>query len=408
MAWIRESENGNWKATIRTDQPPPNNRLTRTFGPGARGEKDARNWAALEEAKISTGSWMDPRLGDITVGELWDEFAADRRLETASRKRDEYTWGKWVEPAWGKHPIGPIRKPHVEAWVVRMERGDYHDTPAKGWTIDAAVKVLGALLEIAVGMGYIGFNASRRVKKPAPEPHTDRILEEWEDSILLDNLRDRFPDRPQEALFVETLLYTGLRYEELAPLDRAHLVVRDRRIQVASVMEKDGTIRPYPKSPWSVRPVPVDDSLWPRLLEQAMTAAPDRPFFTAPDGGPQLYDNWLKRVWNQGLIRRVPMSEAEIEQWKQERRAAGYRSAWRVDYFHEVPILGDPQPTPHDCRHTFGTRLADAGMPEKDIAALMGHSPKSTITKRYLHAREGRHDKARAAMASVRQLRRAA
>lgn len=39
----------------------------------------------------------------------------------------------------------------------------------------------------------------------------------------------------------------------------------------------------------------------------------------------------------------------------------------------------------HDLRHTFGTRLAEAGCSEATIAALMGHSDPAT-TRRYTHA----------------------
>jgi integrase len=39
----------------------------------------------------------------------------------------------------------------------------------------------------------------------------------------------------------------------------------------------------------------------------------------------------------------------------------------------------------HDLRHTFGTRLAEAGCSEATIAALMGHTDPAT-TRRYTHA----------------------
>jgi integrase len=41
----------------------------------------------------------------------------------------------------------------------------------------------------------------------------------------------------------------------------------------------------------------------------------------------------------------------------------------------------------HDLRHTFGTRLAEAGFSEATIAELMGHTSEST-TRRYTHGTE--------------------
>lgn len=399
MAWIRQLPRNRkgqalWAATCYT---PLGDRITESH----ENKKFIENWARKMEADKDAGTFIDPRLGKTTVGEIWDLYAADRRLEQASHKRDQSHWNKWVAPTWAKRPVGPIRKPHVSGWVVEMERAG-----AKGWTTTAALNVLRSMLEIAVDLGLIGFNATRGVKVAPPAPHTDRVLEEWEDPLLLDNLDERFPGRPEAGLFVETLAYTGLRYEELAAMDRAHVLTRTRSLSVARVMEKDGTVREYPKADASVRQVAVDDDLWPRLLEHVMTVEPGGLVFTAPGGGPLLYDNWRKRTWVKGLLRKRPMSELEIEAWKQRRRDAGERP-WKADWSVEEPLLDDPQPTPHDLRHTFGTRLADSGMPEKDIAAVMGHSEKGNATKRYMHPRERRHDQTRSAMASVRRMRRA-
>ncbi|MBA2526926.1 MAG: site-specific integrase [Pyrinomonadaceae bacterium] len=55
----------------------------------------------------------------------------------------------------------------------------------------------------------------------------------------------------------------------------------------------------------------------------------------------------------------------------------------------------------HDLRHTFGTRLAEAGCSEATIAELMGHSDPQT-TRRYTHATDRAK---RAAVEAVRVLR---
>ena len=47
--------------------------------------------------------------------------------------------------------------------------------------------------------------------------------------------------------------------------------------------------------------------------------------------------------------------------------------------------LAEPTPTFHDLRHTFGTQLAAAGTPSKEIAVLMGHATTKT-TNLYIHS----------------------
>lgn len=58
---------------------------------------------------------------------------------------------------------------------------------------------------------------------------------------------------------------------------------------------------------------------------------------------------------------------------------------YRNDVFKPVVnALGVPQATPHWCRHTFATRLHEAGAPELEVKRLMGHAD-SNVTEHYTH-----------------------
>lgn len=390
MAWIRQLESGNWAATVRLRN---GERTTETFP-----LRDmAADWAREVEVADRRGEWIDPKLGEITMGELWDRFADGRRLEKASRNRDASTWRVHVAPRWGKEPAGAILKPDITGWVTQMER-----EKVGAATIEAAIGVLRSLLEIAVEARLIRVNVAVGVKAPSRDAHVDRILDDHEDDLLLANFDRRWPDAPYGRLFVEMMLYCGLRYEEAAALDRAHVDMRRRLVHVGPVMEKDGTIRPFPKTPSGIRPVAPDDDLWPRLRDHVLTVKPGTLVFTAARGGPLLYDNWRDRIWNSALVERVPMSDAEIEAYKAERKSAGKRSGWRPAYWKEMPLLPDPQPTPHDLRHTYLTRLGESGMPPHELMAISGHANLKSL-QRYLHPRDGRFERAREAMAEVRR-----
>ncbi|MBN1171615.1 MAG: site-specific integrase [Micromonosporaceae bacterium] len=58
---------------------------------------------------------------------------------------------------------------------------------------------------------------------------------------------------------------------------------------------------------------------------------------------------------------------------------------------------------PHN-RHTFGTRLAEAGVPPHQIMIIMGHEHLES-TERYLHAGTSIADRVRDAMMAVRAAR---
>ncbi|MGH3682864.1 MAG: tyrosine-type recombinase/integrase, partial [Natronosporangium sp.] len=297
--------------------------------------------------------------GEVTVGQMWQRATGARRLELASRRRDESQWRQHVEPRWGSTPLGAILRPEVTGWVVAMERAG-----VGAWTIRGAAGVLRGLLDLAVDARLIRANPAAGVRLPRPPAHLDRVLAPEDDGRLLAALEQTAPGRTDGRLLGELMLYCGLRWEEGGGLDRDHVQLRYALVDIGPVLERDGTIRPYPKSPAGKRSVPVDPDIWPRVRARAMATEPGGLLVVSPRGGHLDYSRWYHRVWRPALA------------------SAG---------------LGDPQPTPHDLRHTYGTRLAEAGVPPHEIMALMGHSSLSAV-QRYLHPGEARFARARTAV----------
>lgn len=373
MAWIRQLPSKLWAATVRT----PTGRITESW----KLKSQAQAWAREQEESVARGDWIDPRLGEITVGQLWDRFGDSRDLEKASRKRDESHWRVHVAPKWGRMPAGAILKPDVTAWVTAMRRANVGAA-----TIQGALGVLRGLLEVAVDGRLIRSNPAREVKAPKRDAHLDRVLAPVEDGQLLDAMDRLFPGRPDARLFTELLLYCGLRWEEAGALDREHVDMRRAVLHIGPVLERDGTIRPYPKSPAGKRPVPVDDEMWPRLRAHCLTRT--GLIVTTPQGKPLDYSRWHSRVWSVALEGKPAYAGAQGHAARAAVPGAG---------------LDDPQPTPHDLRHTFGTRLGEQGVPGHEIAAIMGHESLVSV-QRYLHAGDGRHDRARDATKRARSL----
>lgn len=402
MAWIRQLPSGKWAATVRTGTGP-RDRITESD----RSKGVITKWAADQEADLRRGEWIDPRAGKTTVGECWEKWSGARRLEKASRARDASHYRCHVAPRWERVAVGSILKPDVTAWVVEMEsthRAGCHKRascpgckpPVGAATIEGAVGVLRAILDLAVDAKLIRDNPARGVKRPKRDAHVDRVLDPDEETALLDALDRCFPGRLDAGLFVELLADTGMRWEEAAAVSPALVDTRRQRIHIAWVMERDGTARPYAKSAAGNRAVTYGDQLAARVRDAKLTARqvagvfpdndPGRLLFTTERGEPLRYSNWHRRVWAPAL-RGLP-ERAKV-------RGHSYRPA--------IPGAGlaDPQPTPHDLRHTFGTRLADEGVPLHDIMALMGHEDIRSA-QRYLHSREERFDRARQALRRAR------
>ncbi|MCT2281793.1 site-specific integrase [Micromonospora chalcea] len=401
MAWIRQLPSGLWAATVRL---PDGKRVLETH----RLKGAVSTWAADLEADIRRGDWIDPRAGKKTVGECWEQWGTtSRRLEKASRKRDESHWRVHVAPRWAKTPVGTILRPDVTAWVVEME-GTHKASCRKrdvcsgckpevgAATIEGAVGVLRAILDLAVEARLIRDNPARGVRKPKRNAHVDRVLEPSEEKQLVDALDRMFPGRLDAGLFVELIADTGLRWEEAAAIPPQLIDTRKNRIQIAWVMERDGTARPYAKSAAGNRTVTYGDHLAKRVKAAKMAAGevagvfpndePGRLVFTSEKGDQLRYSNWHRRVWTPAL-RGLP--ERPMVKGHAHRPAVAGAG------------LADPQPTPHDLRHTYGTGLADQGVPVHDIMALMGHEDLRSA-QRYLHSREERFERARAARSRSR------
>ena len=374
MAWIRQLPSGKWAATVTT----PMGRITQSHQ--LRGT--IARWASEQEQALARGDWIDPRQGRVTVGEWRERCQGARRLELASRRRDESHWRVHVEPYWGRIRVGAILRPDVSTWVSAMQAAGVGAA-----TMQGALGVLRAMLEQAVDARIIAVNPARGVRTPRQDAHLDRVLAPTEDEALLSALDRAAPGRPDGRLMGELLLYCGLRWEEAGALDRDHVNTRTRMLDIGPILERDGTIRPYGKSPAARRAVPVDEDLWPRIAARVMEIRRGDLLIVGPRGDALDYSRWYQRVWRRAL-----------DGWPAYRGARGHppRDA------DPGAQLDDPRPTPHDLRHTYATRLGEQGVPGHELRVLTGHESLASV-QRYLHAGDGRFDRARAAIRRARR-----
>jgi len=397
MAWVRQLPSGLWAATVYLTPGDPGSRRTETH----KLKMVVTEWAVDMEADIRRGELIDPRLSKTPVGEVWDKYCGTRRISKAARARDASIFRCHVRPRWGDTPVGRILKPDVQKWVIDLETAHADDCRSKkcegcrhgGWVIIAALNVMKAVMELAVDAGMIRSNPARRVKAPMPPAHEARIIDPDEEEAILVRLDTLFPGRRDARLFVETLFETGARWEEIAGVSRPAVDLRASLIRLGPVMERDGTVRDYPKGARTrqaagFRNASVSPELLGRLRPVVLATAPDGLVFTASEGGPMRYPTWLRRVWNRAL--RVPV----LDERGRPARGADGQPLW-------TPLIDEPLPTPHDTRHTYGTTLAN-DVPEDpaerlelhDRMALMGHADVRSAM-RYTHSNDSRFDRAR-------------
>lgn len=371
MASYRKLPSGKWQAVVKHRS---GKRYTKTDPL----KRTVQEWASGVEADLKRGDFVDPRAGDMTLTRWWEKWQRGRVVAKATASKQETHWRVHIEPAFGAWPLNSIQPWDVREWVARKVKAD-----TKPEALATAVRLLSQMLDAAVVDKKLRLNPAAGIKAPRPPKHVDRFLDIEEADRIVENItkavrppvggrRDRAWERvpdPVNQFFVRLLLDAGLRWQEAAGLHHFRVDERRKRLRVQEVVEEGNTIKDVPKSLAGSRLVPLTDELVKLYRGHVLAHGREGLVFPGPDGvGPMDYDNWVKRVWAPAV------AAAEVD---------------------------DPQPTPHDCRHSYGSWLADQGVPPHEIMTLMGHASLRAV-ERYIHASKARMERARQALGARR------
>lgn len=305
----------------------------------------------------------------LTLGALADEFS-DYMRQPGSRSRFKRAFAKTTAAAYRAH-IG-----RFIAWL-----GEGRATPAASITegtlaayhrhrvnadglspvgADRAVTPVQALYSWAC-------DSQRRDVGPVPDLRPIRFSKSGKSVAEAKALTPeeltavRRELDPSLWLIFETTLALGLRITECLFL----------RVSDIDVVAKVALIRPHPDRP---------------LKTRASNREVPIPAFALP------------------TLRRAVKQASGEHLWPEHWRAMGpsdSADAWRAGYHRlakkwaQACKAAEVSATIHSLRHTYGSRLADAGVAPRDIALLMGHESVST-TERYWGRKDLRERKAQA------------
>lgn len=343
---IRKLSSGRYQARYHlpdgTLQPAPTTFATKT---------EADRYLARLETDMSRGEWVDPRLGRVTVAD-WSRHYLDVAVHLAPKTMASYESLRRcvIVPYLGDRAVGAMNPREVRAWVAALT--------ARGLSasrVRQAYTLLGAMMSAAVNDGLIVKSPCVGVKLPRLPRRDLRYLTPQQVAHLGSHMPVPFP------VLVDVLAYGGLRFGEAAALRRRRVELARGRLMVAeSVSEVDGRITfGHTKSHRQrvvILPRSVSEALDDHLRER-VGPDPDALVFTAPEGGPLRYGNFMRRVW----------------------RAAARRA-------------GLDGVTPHVLRHTSATLLIAAGASVKDVQAHLGHADGAVTLNIYSAVLDGRAD----------------
>lgn len=310
----------------------------------------ATNWRIDTLAQVNRGTWFEPTR--ITLAVAADEFLTGARAHTVlSRKGEPYSPATirgyaadlrlHVLPTLGSRRLSEIKRGDVQRLVdVLVVRGF---APS---SVRNAIDPLRRIFDRAVKRDIVPFSPCAHLEVPSGSGTRERVASTAEAAELIEALE------PRDRALWATAFYAGLRMAELRAL--RWIDVEDKCLRVVQTWDDKEHEQARGKTRAAVRTVMVIPELRPFLLAHKIAT------------GRRGDDLVFGKTATTAMIRSTIRSRA-LRAWE----ASGL-----------TPI------TPHECRHTFGSIMAAAGVDVNERQRQMGHMS-STMMDRYTHALDG-------------------
>lgn len=374
---------GRWQARYRDPHG-------KQCGPRFDTYKEAQAHLDEVRTKVRQGTYQDPKRGAVTVAdwyEIWWPTVKVKSVTTRNRKLS--AWTVHVKPKWGARKLNSITWIQVQDWITNEVKG--HATQKK------VLELLRHMMVAALRDRRITVNPCLDIQVSSPRArHPDELIPPTRAQCDLIRAKLTAYYRPLVTFLEET----GMRWGEATGLRACNVDLEAATVKVKEVLIDDrGKIRrkPAPKSVAGFRTVPLTplavaavqammDKWSPAQTESPIDdgedVKPEELVFRGPLGGaltrPNFRRHWIPAIKAAGLARLVKDEDT------------GRNEYW---------------PRVHDLRHTFATRLKDAGVPEKETQVIMGHERGGRVTWLYQHASAELVEEVRAALVTGRHLR---
>ncbi|RSX52987.1 tyrosine-type recombinase/integrase [Bifidobacterium samirii] len=311
---------------------------------GFRRKTDAEQWAAkhVTVAKAE-GSYIDPRSGRVTVGELAAAWLAKKEMTTKPSYYDdlEGAWRKWVEPVWGGVPVSSVTREDAQRWVTGIRQGDGSGEGAKSASVVIrAHGVLAGILDDAVADRRIPSNPVRGVELPRRVKGRHAYLTAGQ----VDRLASACEG--QRRTIVLTLALCGMRWGECVGLTVGDVDFERRRINISrsATQVQRHIIVGTPKT-HEIRSITFPDQLAPLLHARCDGRAQDELVFRDPSTV-------------DGYVHQPHSPKADARNW----------------FARACDEAGIPRMTVHDLRHTAASLMVRSGANVKAVQRQLGHA----------------------------------
>jgi integrase len=346
-----KKRSGKWQATFRA---PDGRERTRTF----RIKPEAEDWLANQRSTMTTGQWVDPRSGKVTIKQYADPWLARKKtLAVRTQELYRYLLDSYIYPTLGEVPVGALLPSMVEEW-----HGDI--AVAHKTTAAKAYRLLSQIMRSAVADRMRGSNPCQVIGggvEKAQERPTASIAE-------VGALAQAMPENLRIVVLLAA--WCQLRRGELLGLRRQDIDLLHGRLSVevtrTKTMAGDMIVKD-PKTDEGKRTMSVPANVIPALtahLDKFVASGPDSPVIVGQKGGPLL-------------------PQVLAMSWTKARHT-----------------IGRPDLRLHDLRHSGLTWSAATGASVAELMRRAGHAS-TAAALRYQHATEDRDAVLAAALADL-------
>ena len=247
---------------------------------------DADQFCARITHELNTGTYRDPRAGDIPFSdysETW--FASQLQLRTATRTQTSGLLKNHINPMFGRISLNKITVDHGRRFLANEDRSEA--------VARKAFMLIRRILNDAVSERLINHNPLQSLQLPKEKRSEAGFLTLDELHTLVAHTHPHFQALVLSAGFL------GLR-QELFGLHPDNLDLKARQVRVIEKLSKHSNPpqREELKTKASRRTVSIPAFLVEVLDEQLHQRASNDFVFTSIEGGPIRASNFNRRHWN--------------------------------------------------------------------------------------------------------------
>ena len=323
---------------------------------------------------------------DLTINDLYNTWVQLKRgLKDNTFRNYKYMYKQFVEQDFGRMKITDLKRTDVRAFYNRLA----DDQHLKVSTIDCVHTVLHQVLELAVEDDYLRYNPSDNALKELKKAHNNdsvkrKALTLPEQELFESFLRKPGPHNHWCPIFT-VMLWTGMRVGEITGLRWCDIDMENDTISVNHTLvfyskgEKEGCTFAVntPKTEAGMRTIPM----LPKVKEafQMERRYQEEVGITCTariDGYTDfIFVNRFGGVQHQGTLNKA---------LRRIIRDCNYEVMDKVRDGEDVTLL--PKFSNHSLRHTFTTRMCEAGVNVKAMQDILGHADAETTMDIYAEA----------------------